>query len=41
MQAKLLTARFFAERLLPETAMRLAKISAGADAVMALPVEMY
>ncbi len=41
MNAKLVTARFFAERMLPETGMRLAKISAGADAVMALTVEMY
>jgi acyl-CoA dehydrogenase len=41
MNGKLMTANFFAQKLLPETATRLARISAGADAVMALPVEMY
>ncbi|MDQ0472511.1 acyl-CoA dehydrogenase C-terminal domain-containing protein [Labrys wisconsinensis] len=41
MQAKLVTGRFFAERLLPETGMRLARITAGADSVMALPAEMF
>jgi acyl-CoA dehydrogenase len=41
MNGKLMTANFFAQKLLPETATRLARISSGADAVMALPVEMY
>jgi acyl-CoA dehydrogenase len=41
MNAKLKTADFYVQRILPETASRLAKISAGADAVMALPVEMF
>ncbi len=36
MQAKLATARFFVERMLPETAAHLARIQAGADGVMAL-----
>src|SRR5207344_1760188 len=41
MEAKLVTARFFMERILPETATRLARIQAGASAVMALPAEAF
>jgi hypothetical protein len=41
MEAKLATARFFMQRMLPETGTRLARITAGADAVMALPVEAF
>jgi alkylation response protein AidB-like acyl-CoA dehydrogenase len=41
MDAKLTTGRFFMERMLPETGTRLARISAGADAVMSLPAEMF
>ncbi|GLK81721.1 acyl-CoA dehydrogenase C-terminal domain-containing protein [Methylopila turkensis] len=41
MEARLTTGRFFIERSLPETATRLAAISAGADAVMALPAEAF
>src|SRR5580704_1909483 len=41
MAAKLVTARFFMERMLPETATRLARIQAGAAAVMELPVEAF
>ena len=41
MSAKLTTATFFMQRLLPETAAQMARISSGADAVMALPVEMF
>ncbi|ACA17683.1 acyl-CoA dehydrogenase domain protein [Methylobacterium sp. 4-46] len=41
MDAKLATGRFYMERLLPETATRLARISAGAEAVMAVPAEMF
>jgi acyl-CoA dehydrogenase len=41
MDAKLLTARFFMERLMPETGTRLARITAGADTTMALPAEMF
>jgi hypothetical protein len=37
MNAKLITARFFMERMLPETGAQLARIKAGADAVMELP----
>jgi alkylation response protein AidB-like acyl-CoA dehydrogenase len=40
-KAKLVTARFFAEKLLPETATRLARITTGADSVMALPEEAF
>jgi acyl-CoA dehydrogenase len=41
MAAKLVTARFFIERMLPETATRLARIEAGAAAVMELPAEAF
>ncbi|MET3593310.1 alkylation response protein AidB-like acyl-CoA dehydrogenase [Mesorhizobium shonense] len=39
--SKLVTARFFMERIMPETATRLARISSGADTLMALPVEAF
>ena len=39
--AKLVTARFFMERVMPETAAHLARISSGADAMMALPAEAF
>ncbi|MDX8462229.1 acyl-CoA dehydrogenase [Mesorhizobium humile] len=38
---KLVTARFFMERVMPETATRLARISSGADTLMALPAEAF
>src|SRR4029078_4359190 len=38
---KLMTARFFMERLMPETALRKARIETGADSVMALAAEAY
>ena len=41
MDVKLTTGRFFMERMMPETGARLAAISAGADAVMALPAEAF
>jgi acyl-CoA dehydrogenase len=41
LETKLVTARFFSERCMPETAMRLARISAGADTLMALPAEAF
>jgi acyl-CoA dehydrogenase len=41
MDAKLLTGRFFMERMLPETGAHLARISSGADAVMTMPAEMF
>lgn len=41
MEFKLTTGRFFAERILPETAMRLARIKAGAETMMAPAAEMF
>jgi len=41
MNAKLVTARFFMERMLPETAVHLARIQAGAAALMELPAEAF
>jgi hypothetical protein len=41
MNHKLVTARFFMERMLPETAVHLARISSGADTTMALPAEAF
>lgn len=41
MDAKLFTGRFYMERLMPETATRLARITTGADATMAMPVEAF
>ena len=41
MEAKLVAGRFFMERMLPETALRLARIKAGADSTMALPAEAF
>ncbi|MGX8010243.1 acyl-CoA dehydrogenase [Mesorhizobium sp. ORM8.1] len=38
---KLVTARFFMERIMPETTSRLARISSGADTLMALPAEAF
>ncbi|HYE85053.1 MAG TPA: acyl-CoA dehydrogenase C-terminal domain-containing protein [Vicinamibacterales bacterium] len=39
--AKLVTARFFMERMLPETATRLARIQAGAASTMEMPDEQF
>ncbi len=41
MQAKLITARFFAERIMPDTGSLRRKIEAGAASVMAMPVEAF
>jgi hypothetical protein len=41
MDAKLLTGRFFMERMLPETGAHLARIASGADTTMAMPAEMF
>ena len=41
MNAKLVTARFFMERMLPETATRLARIKAGAGSTMELPDDAF
>jgi hypothetical protein len=40
-ETRLTLARFFMERNLPESAAHLARISAGADTLMALPAEMF
>tara|TARA_R110002096_G_scaffold122204_32_gene264759 strand:+ start:15394 stop:17187 length:1794 start_codon:yes stop_codon:yes gene_type:complete len=39
--AKLITSRYFMERCLPETGAHLARISSGADSMMALPAEAF
>jgi alkylation response protein AidB-like acyl-CoA dehydrogenase len=41
LNAKLVTGRFFMERMLPETAAQLARIQAGADSTMALPADAF
>lgn len=41
MDAKILTGRFYMERMMPETATRLACIVTGADSTMAMPAEMF
>jgi alkylation response protein AidB-like acyl-CoA dehydrogenase len=41
LEAKLVTARFFAERIMPDTGALRRKIEGGADSIMALPVEMF
>ncbi|MEF3366986.1 acyl-CoA dehydrogenase C-terminal domain-containing protein [Methylocystis sp. 9N] len=41
MDAKLLTARFYMERMLPETRLRLARITSGADTMMSFAEEMF
>jgi acyl-CoA dehydrogenase len=41
MEGRLATAKFFMQRLLPETSAQLARITSGADAVMALPAEAF
>ncbi|HEY0012900.1 MAG TPA: acyl-CoA dehydrogenase C-terminal domain-containing protein [Allosphingosinicella sp.] len=40
-QAKLTTAKFFAERIMPETGALRRKLEAGAETLMALPVEAF
>ncbi|TIY02250.1 MAG: acyl-CoA dehydrogenase, partial [Mesorhizobium sp.] len=39
--SKLVTARFFMERIMPETSAHLARISSGAETLMALPAEAF
>ena len=39
--ARAVTARFFAERVMPEAGALRRKIEGGADSIMALPVEMF
>lgn len=40
-EAKVVTGRYFMERVMPETAAHLARISTGADTMMALPAEAF
>jgi hypothetical protein len=41
LDAKLVTARYFAERVLPEAGALRRQIEGGAEAIMALPVEAF
>jgi hypothetical protein len=41
MDSKLQVGKFYMERMLPETAYRLVKISSGASSMMSIPVEMF
>ncbi len=41
LKAKLVTGRFFVERMLPETASHLKRIQTGADSMMALPAKAF
>jgi hypothetical protein len=41
LSTKLVTGRFFMERMLPETAANLARIQAGSDTIMELPAEAF
>lgn len=41
LEAKLVTARFFAERIMPDAGSLRRKIEGGAESMMALPEEMF
>ncbi|EKF20092.1 acyl-CoA dehydrogenase C-terminal domain-containing protein [Nitratireductor pacificus] len=41
LEAKIVTGRYFMERIMPETVAHLARISTGADTMMALPAEAF
>ncbi len=41
MEAKLLTGKYFMERIMPETSAHFARISAGAETMMTLPAEQF
>lgn len=41
MEAKIMTARFFAERIMPDSAALRLKLEAGAEALMAMPMESF
>jgi hypothetical protein len=41
LDAKLVTARYFAERIMPDAGALRRKIESGAEALMALPPEMF
>jgi hypothetical protein len=40
-EAKLVTARFFADRVMPETGALRRKLEAGADSLMAMPADAF
>ncbi|MEP3266025.1 MAG: acyl-CoA dehydrogenase C-terminal domain-containing protein [Hyphomicrobiales bacterium] len=40
-QNKLITGKFFMERMMPETAVRLARISTGSETMMAMPADQF
>jgi hypothetical protein len=40
-EAKLVTARFFADRVMPETGSLRRKLESGADSLMAMPAEAF
>ena len=41
LNAKLLTARFYAERIMPDAGALRRKLETGAESMMAMPVEMF
>ncbi len=41
MDAKLTAGKFFMERMLPESSVRLARITSGADTMMSMPADMF
>ena len=41
LNSKLVTGRFFMERMLPETSVHLARIQTGSDTTMELPAEAF
>jgi hypothetical protein len=41
LEAKLVTARYYFERIMPESAAHLARIQSGADSMMALPADAF
>jgi acyl-CoA dehydrogenase len=41
MQARLIAGKFFMERIMPESAAHLARITSGADTIMAMPAEAF
>jgi hypothetical protein len=40
-KARLTIGKYFLDHMLPETGLRLARITAGADTMMALPAELF
>ena len=41
LEAKIMTGRYFMERVMPETAAHLARISSGSDTMMAMPENAF